>query len=235
MKKEIERVPDVAGEFSNTLARNTDFTCKELVEVVGEPLSKGITDSFKEKDTMDIENASDIKSDDPWMKEDFWDRVFADYSLADDILNIPYIDSDNMDEYLNNLADRARKLEIKRDDIKRLLNMRYSAPQVKFDTEKHKEWLYDKFGVKPMFKNVEVTDIPGGINITAEKIHSNINLISIEVKEDVDNFIFETIKPWCEERIQRKICKADLEQALLMYYSLDKEDPKPTVFNNEKR
>lgn len=210
MKKEIERVPDVAGEFSNTLARNTDFTCKELVEVVGEPLSKGIADSFKEKNTMDIENASDIKSDDPWMKEDFWDRVFADYSLADDILNIPYIDSDNMDEYLNNLADRARKLEIKRDDIKRLLNTRYGAPQVKFDTEKH-------------------TDIP------AEKIQANINLISIEVKEDVDNFIFETIKPWCEERIQRKICKADLEQALLMYYSLDKEDPKPTVFNNKKR
>lgn len=46
-KKEIERVPDVAGEFSNTPARNTDFTCKELVEVVGEPLSKGIVDGFK--------------------------------------------------------------------------------------------------------------------------------------------------------------------------------------------
>ena len=124
-------------------------------------------------------------------------------SLADDILNIPYIDSDNMDEYLKNLADRARKLE-----IKRLLNMRYGAPQVNI---------------------VDVTDIP------SEKIQANTNLISIEVKEDVDNFIFDSIKPWCEERIQRKICKADLEQALLMFYSLDKVDPESTVFNNEKR
>lgn len=188
---------------------------------------------------MNIENASDIKPDDPWMKEDFWDRVFDDYSLADDILNIPYIDSDNMDEYLKNLADRARKLEIKRDEIKRLLNMRYGVP-------------YDKFGIKPMFKNVEVTDIPGGINITAEKIHTNItedeqvtavknkmintaDRIILQVEQDIDNFIFETIKPWCEERIQRKICKADLEQALLMFYSLNKVDPVSTVFKNEKR
>lgn len=51
-KKEIKRVPDVAGEFPDKLigidlAQNTDFTCKELVEVVGEPLSKGIVDGFK--------------------------------------------------------------------------------------------------------------------------------------------------------------------------------------------
>ena len=51
-KKEIKRVPDVAGEFPDKLigidlAQNTDFTCKELVEVIGEPLSKGIVDGFK--------------------------------------------------------------------------------------------------------------------------------------------------------------------------------------------
>lgn len=199
-------------------------------------------------DNLKIENASDIKPDDPWMKEDFWDRVFADYSLADDILNIPYIDSDNMDEYLKNLADRARKLEIKRDDIKRLLNMRYGVPQVKFDPEKHKEWLYDKFGVKPMQVHMDLMKevskpMPWGYDdrfehnavVKLAQPKQSINQIITEVKEDTDNFIFETIKPWCEERIQRKICKADLEQALLMYYSLDKEDPEPTVFKGVER
>lgn len=178
--------------------------------------------------TFKIENASDIKPDDPWMKEDCWDRIFADCSLADDILNIPYIDSDNMDEYLKNLADRARKMEIKRDDIKRILNMQYGVPQVKFDTEKHKEWLPsirpwgydDKFEHNAVVKLVEPKP--------------SINQIITEVKEDTDNFIFETIKPWCEERIQRKICKADLEQALLMYYSLDKEDIPWKVYCNQK-
>ena len=42
---------------------------------------------------------------------DIRDRVSNYTSLADDILNIPHIDSDNMDEYLKNLAEKARILE----------------------------------------------------------------------------------------------------------------------------
>lgn len=179
-------------------------------------------------ENLKIENASDIKPDDPWMKEDFWDRVFADYSLADDILNIPYIDSDNMDEYLKNLADRARKLEIKRDNIKRILNMQYGVPQDPFNLEKHKEWLSSiiPWRYDDRFEQNAV------VKIAQPK--QSINQIITEVKEDTDNFIFETIKPWCEERIQRKICKADLEQALLMFYSLDKVDPESKVFKKDE-
>lgn len=198
-------------------------------------------------ENLKIENASDIKPDDPWMKEDFWDRVFADYSLADDILNIPYIDSDNMDEYLKNLADRARKLEIKRDNIKRILNMQYGVPQVKFDTGKLKlpsirPWGYDdRFEHNAVVKLVQPKqsinqDITEDEQVTSvkNKMIDDANRIIFQVKQDTENFIFETIQPWCESRIERKICKADLEQALLMYYSLDKVDPETTEFNKDE-
>ena len=39
-----------------------------------------------------------------------------------------------------------------------------------------------------------------------------------QVTEDIDNFIFTTIRPWCEEKEQRKISKRDLEQALTQYF-----------------
>ena len=38
------------------------------------------------------------------------------------------------------------------------------------------------------------------------------------VTEDVDNFIFTTITPWCEAQEQRKISKHDLKEALTQYY-----------------
>ena len=47
--------------------------------------------------------------------------------------------------------------------------------------------------------------------------------VATQVTEDIDNFIFTTIKPWCEEKEQRKISKRDLEQALTQYFS--KEPP----------
>lgn len=40
-----------------------------------------------------------------------------------------------------------------------------------------------------------------------------------QVTEDMDNFIFTTIKPWCEAKEQREISKRDLEQALTQYFS----------------
>ena len=40
-----------------------------------------------------------------------------------------------------------------------------------------------------------------------------------QVTEDMDNFIFTTIVPWCEAKEQRIISKRDLEQALTQYFS----------------
>ena len=44
------------------------------------------------------------------------------------------------------------------------------------------------------------------------------NKISIKVTETQEEFIFETLKPWCEEIVQQKVSKQDLKQALLKYY-----------------
>lgn len=43
--------------------------------------------------------------------------------------------------------------------------------------------------------------------------------ITEEVTESEDEFIFTTIKPWCEEVMQRKISKRDLEKALTSYFN----------------
>ena len=40
-----------------------------------------------------------------------------------------------------------------------------------------------------------------------------------QVTEDMNNFIFTTIMPWCEAKEQRIISKRDLEQALTQYFS----------------
>ncbi len=42
--------------------------------------------------------------------------------------------------------------------------------------------------------------------------------IARQVIEDDENFIIETIKPWCEEKTQMIISKDDLRAAVLMYY-----------------
>lgn len=41
--------------------------------------------------------------------------------------------------------------------------------------------------------------------------------IETRVQEDSENFIFETISPFCEQVLQRKISKKELEQALLLW------------------
>ena len=44
------------------------------------------------------------------------------------------------------------------------------------------------------------------------------NKMCQKATETQEEFIFETIKPWCEEIVQQKITKRELKQALLKYY-----------------
>lgn len=53
----------------------------------------------------------------------------------------------------------------------------------------------------------------------ADTILTLTKQVVTQVTEDIDNFIFTTIKPWCEEKEQRIISKRDLEQALTQYFS----------------
>lgn len=41
--------------------------------------------------------------------------------------------------------------------------------------------------------------------------------ITTEAQETMDDFIFTTIRPFCEDVIQRKISKRELISALLLY------------------
>lgn len=50
-------------------------------------------------------------------------------------------------------------------------------------------------------------------------IDSMVQTIATKVTEDTEKFIFETIKPYCEEITKREISKKDLEQALTQYFS----------------
>lgn len=49
-------------------------------------------------------------------------------------------------------------------------------------------------------------------------VSSIVEKISEKVTETREEFIFETIRPYCENVVQMKISKRDLEQALLKYY-----------------
>ena len=46
---------------------------------------------------------------------------------------------------------------------------------------------------------------------------SMIYKISTEVQETMEDFIFTTIQPFCEDVVQRKISKQELISALLLY------------------
>ena len=50
-------------------------------------------------------------------------------------------------------------------------------------------------------------------------IFQEIYKIVTKVQETEDEFIFETVKSWCEEKTQRTISKKVLEQALLQYFN----------------
>ena len=46
---------------------------------------------------------------------------------------------------------------------------------------------------------------------------SEIYKISTEAQETMEDFIFTTIQPFCEDVVQRKISKQELISALLLY------------------
>lgn len=46
---------------------------------------------------------------------------------------------------------------------------------------------------------------------------SMIYKISTEAQETMEDFIFTTIQPFCEDIVQRKISKQELIKALLLY------------------
>ena len=56
------------------------------------------------------------------------------------------------------------------------------------------------------------------LGVENDLVSSIVEKISEKVTETHEEFIFETIKPYCENVVNMKISKRDLEQALLKYY-----------------
>ena len=56
------------------------------------------------------------------------------------------------------------------------------------------------------------------LGVENDLVSSIVEKISEKVTETHEEFIFETIRPYCEDVVQMKISKRDLEQALLKYY-----------------
>ena len=56
------------------------------------------------------------------------------------------------------------------------------------------------------------------LGVERDLISSITEKISEKVTENHEEFIFETIRPYCENVVQMKVSKRDLEQALLRYY-----------------
>ena len=56
------------------------------------------------------------------------------------------------------------------------------------------------------------------LGVENDLVSSIVEKISEKVTETREEFIFETIRPYCENVVQMKISKRDLEQALLKYY-----------------
>ena len=68
----------------------------------------------------------------------------------------------------------------------------------------------------------KVQSIKNDYDNIANPINDMTMKISMQVTEDIDNFIFESIKPWCEEKTQMKISKKELQQALMFWRNKDK-------------
>ena len=50
-----------------------------------------------------------------------------------------------------------------------------------------------------------------------DSINDIMNTIATEVKESQEEFIFETVIPYCENVVNMKISKKDLAEALLLW------------------
>lgn len=58
--------------------------------------------------------------------------------------------------------------------------------------------------------------------MSEEMVFEQIIQAVTKASEDYENFIFETIKPYCEEKTQMKISKRELVQALTLWRNKDK-------------
>ena len=52
-----------------------------------------------------------------------------------------------------------------------------------------------------------------------DSIKSNIDKIVMQVKETEDNFIFQTLKSYSENIIEREVSKKDLSRAIINYFN----------------
>lgn len=72
------------------------------------------------------------------------------------------------------------------------------------------------FRVKQWLEHISTTK--NNLGVENDLVSSIVEKISEKVTENREEFIFETIRPYCENVVQMKISKRDLEQALLKYY-----------------
>lgn len=69
-----------------------------------------------------------------------------------------------------------------------------------------------------------MTDEERQENISSETIQNIYEIMTIKAVETMDDFIFQTIRPYCELVSQRKISKDDLKSALTAYFKNHSEN-----------
>lgn len=69
-----------------------------------------------------------------------------------------------------------------------------------------------------------MTDEERQENISSETIQNMYEIMTIKAVETMDDFIFQTIRPYCELVSQRKISKDDLKSALTAYFKNHSEN-----------
>ena len=86
--------------------------------------------------------------------------------------------------------------------------------------EKHKLHIPSNvfYELKADIVNFEEPTTKNDLGVENDSVSSIVEKISEKVTETREEFIFETIRPYCENVVQMKISKRDLEQALLKYY-----------------
>ncbi len=61
-------------------------------------------------------------------------------------------------------------------------------------------------------------------DISSQIIHDAYEIMTIKAVETMDDFIFQTIRPYCELVSQRKISKEILKRALTEYFKNHPEE-----------
>lgn len=73
-------------------------------------------------------------------------------------------------------------------------------------------------GLDKNSQKLENPTTQNNLGVENDLVSSIVEKISEKVTETREEFIFETIRPYCENVVQMKISKRDLKQALLKYY-----------------